>query len=109
MIGMNFEALTRRTADLVSRRASLLALSGVALGGLASPSLVEAKKGKSCQKKVDKTCKKQQNTCEASVEAFCELHPEPAFCQQDCRPCCESLAQCRAAESTDCLLRCGAA
>jgi hypothetical protein len=69
MIGISIEALTPRTADLVPRRTSLQALTSVALGGLAAPSLVEAKMGKLGQKKVDKTCKRLKNDCASTRPA----------------------------------------
>jgi hypothetical protein len=106
VFGVDFDAVIRRTTDAMSRRASLLALSGVALSGLAATPARAARKGKTCKRKIDRTCKKQKSVCEASMEAFCEGHLEPADCQQACRPCCEPLAKCDAAASTDCLLGC---
>jgi hypothetical protein len=102
----DFDGVIRRTTNAMSRRASVFALGSVALSGLTGTSVRAGKKGKKCNKKIDKTCKKQKGVCEASMEAFCEGQVEPAECQQACRPCCATLATCNAGASTECLLGC---
>ncbi len=110
MTNIGFDALTRRAAALVSRRKSILALSGLALGAAANPSFVEAKGGKGkkkkCGKKCDERCQAQKQQCLTRVEVRCATEADPADCRADCNPCCDSLATCDANSSTTCLLDC---
>ena len=99
-----FDAITRRTADAVSRRRSLFTIGGATLGAtLAAPLAAEAKRGK---KKCKKKCKKQVEQCEDQVRQFCnQFDQEPAQeCRDELLPCCEPLGNCKAAASTECFL-----
>ncbi len=99
-----FDAFTRRTADAVSRRRSLVTIGGATLGAtLAAPLGAEAKKGK---KKCKKKCKKQVEQCEDQVRQFCNVEFEDIEeeCRDELLPCCEPLKKCKAAASTECLL-----
>ena len=105
-----FDAFTRRTADAVSRRKSLLTIGGAALGAtVAAPLLAEADlKKKECKKKCKEKCKKQVEQCENQVREFCEEKFGGLDLDDECRaellPCCATLGKCKAAKSTECLL-----
>ena len=69
MSDRSFDTFTKRAAEAVSRRGSLLALSGAALAfGLTGPTLTEAKKG---GKNNDK-CKKQVSRCKEGLAELCD-------------------------------------
>ena len=110
MNGIGFDAFARRAAAVVSRRTSLLALGGLALGATTQSAPVGANKKK--RKKKDKDdngnqrCANQKQQCLQSVDDFCESRPEIATCETACNLCCDSLATCDAGTSTTCLLDC---
>lgn len=75
-----FDAVTRRAAEGISRRHSLLALGGVAAGAvLARPVTGEAKKkkNKKCKKKEKRRCKADAAACKVSVQATCQPPTAP--------------------------------
>jgi hypothetical protein len=95
-----FDAVSRRAAESISRRRSLLTLGGAALGAtLATPSASEAKKRLSCKEKEQRRCKRDADACKAYIDEFCAPNPAP-----ECtivKPCCEN---CSAAGFFDCVL-----
>ena len=103
-----FDAFTRRTAEAVSRRKSLLTIGGAALGAtVAAPFLAGADiKKKECKKKCKEKCKNQVEQCENEVRQLC--NGLGAELEQECRDallgCCTTLGKCKAAKSTECLL-----
>jgi hypothetical protein len=102
MDGRQFDAWTRRTATTLSRRRSLLTLSGAALvGAVAAPSVAEAGK---CGKKCKKRCQKQVGKCEDIVRAFCIDVGGGMGCLQSLLPCCDALKGCDSAASTQCFI-----
>lgn len=99
-----FDALMRRAAA-VSRRSSLLTLSGAALGAALTPALVGAKKGKGKGKgKAKKKCQKQVGPCKNAVRDFCAGVGLEQECLDRVLPCCDPLKNCNAAASTQCLI-----
>lgn len=106
-----FDTFTRRAGQAVSRRGSLVTLSGAALAlGLARPDFTEAKKG---GKKNDK-CKKQVSRCEAGLSDLCDSifvskarsGPQAEGAVFDCftafERCCEFLSECNAGQAFAC-------
>jgi hypothetical protein len=119
MDGRAFDTLTRRAADVVSRRSSLAALGGATLAaGLLAPLAAEAKdnKAKKAKKKAKKKCKKQEGQCNEAVQAFCsslnnnlvETVGDEGFpfneCVQRFSFCCPFFSSCNAREGVECLL-----
>jgi len=99
-----FEALTRRAAEVVSRRGSLRTLGGAALAaGLLTPISTQAKGGK----KNDK-CKKQVSRCKQGLADLCDVvfPPKEAFSTSECfeafADCCEFLSDCGTAQAFAC-------
>jgi hypothetical protein len=88
-----------RTAETLSRRASLTTLGGAAIAAVARPAPVSAGK---VSKKVRKTCKRQIGQCQSSVAAFCADAPEA--CDAALTPCCASFKGCKAAAVYECLI-----
>ena len=91
MISTTFDAVARRAAESVSRRASLLTLGGAALAATAAaPGVSLAKKGKKCGKKTkkqeQKRCKRDAAACRKAIQ--CEGE-EPSPCIR-LRACCET-------------------
>jgi hypothetical protein len=83
------ESLTRRAADAVSRRASLVTLGGAALAAAVAtkPGVSEAKKGgQSCGKKQKKKCKNVEATCNTNGIALCAGDPT---CLSQIQLCCQ--------------------
>jgi len=103
MDALRFDRLTRGAARLLSRRWSLLALSGAALGTLAAPGPgVEASK---TSKKIKRACRKQDPQCQNVVKTFCDRFGADApACEQDLFPCCHALKSCDAAPATQCFI-----
>jgi hypothetical protein len=109
-------ALTHHTADAVSRRSSLAALSAAALAaGLLGSTITEAKddQAKKAKKKARKRCRNQEGQCEGAVQAFCQaldLLPESVRSEgiPDCVPrfsvCCPFFSTCNAEAGVRCLL-----
>jgi hypothetical protein len=106
----NFAAFTRRAAEIVSRRGSLLTLSSAALAlGLTGPNLATAKRGKSNTK-----CKKQVSRCKAGLADLCDaIFPPktrdgvqasgvPSECFVAFDQCCEFLQDCSVAQAFAC-------
>lgn len=91
-----FDSLTRQAADIVSRRASLLALGAAGLAAaLANPLGGEAsKKGK-------KKCNKQKKQCRSDVQDFCAGTIIEQECLDALLPCC---ATCNVANGVTCVL-----
>jgi hypothetical protein len=98
-----FEAFTHGTADALSRRGSLMALSGVALAaGLAAAVGTEARqrRTKKARKKNRRTCNRAREGCRAFLLGIPELD------SVDLLPCCEN---CFAGDVLTCLQEVGAA
>ena len=118
------DTVTRRAADAVSRRASFLALGGMALAALtAVPSAAKGgkggngrKKGKNRKKGDEGTggtvvtgptgeelaqarCASQGDQCRASLTALCAGEP---VCLEGL-PCCDLFATCNAAGGLSCI------
>jgi hypothetical protein len=78
-----FATLTRRTADAVSRRTSLLALgaAGLTAALVGAPGAEAGKKGK-------QKCNKEKQQCRSQVAAFCAQGADPPECEEGLLPCC---------------------
>jgi hypothetical protein len=103
-------ALTRRAAEVLSRRGSLVTLSSAALAlGLTNPRLTKAKKGKSNNK-----CKKQVDRCKQGLDDLCDaIFPPmtrtgvqaagvPSECFVAFDQCCQFLQDCSVAQAFAC-------
>jgi ribulose kinase len=101
MHGATFDALTRRTATAVSRRSSLVALGGAALGTAAAPWHASAGKA---GKKAKKKCRKQVNKCKNAVRDYCNTLMSFEECLDELLPCCDPLRKCQAGSSTECII-----
>jgi hypothetical protein len=102
------DAVTRHAADAVSRRASLLALGGMALAAVPSA----AKGGKKRKKRkggaggssnagqqlAQVRCASQVDQCRASVSGFCDPEDCPAQLS-----CCDFFATCNAVGALACI------
>jgi len=97
------DLISRRTADALSRRGSLLALGGLALATAIPASTAKAAKGKN-RKKRKQICQRQIAPCEAFFAALC--FGDPA-CEAEFFPCCAPLADCDSAGVLECLFFCG--
>lgn len=95
------DALSRRAAEGVSRRRSLLTFGGAAIGAtLAGSTASDArKKGKTCKKKERQRCANDTAACMATVENLCAATPLPNCLTL--ASCCET---CSAEGFWDCLL-----
>src|SRR5262245_56470646 len=67
------DAITRRAADAVSRRNSLLALGGAAL---AAATMAEPLKAKKTKTRIKKKCRRQVTQCRNYFAGFCLGDPE---------------------------------
>jgi hypothetical protein len=99
-----FDTVARQAADGLSRRGSLVALSGAALAAtFAGASVTKAGKA---GKKARKKCKKQGSPCREFADELCEtlLPPggEQDACKEDAKACCPSLEKCKGAAFFDC-------
>jgi len=100
-----FDAIARRTADSVSRRRSLLALGGAALGAsLGAPLAATAKKGRKGKNNGKDKCKAQVGKCQDGIANLClaifeEDSPE---CVDAFSPCCRFLQNCETAQAFAC-------
>jgi hypothetical protein len=83
----------RRASRAGSRRASLLALGGVAVWPLA------AQAGKS-RKKAQKKCKRQESKCRAFYVDVCDTNQ---FCTDHSNRCCADFGRCDADAAIRCL------
>jgi hypothetical protein len=105
------DTLTRRAAGAVSRRASFLALGGMALAAVtAAPSAAKGgKRGKKGKKRKgiagnagqllsQARCASQVDPCRTAVSGFCDSEDCP---QQ--LSCCDLFATCNAAGALDCM------
>lgn len=94
-----FDTFSRRAAG-ISRRGSLMTLSGAGLAALAGPAMAAGKSDKKAnrkaRKKGEKKCKKQDGQCTAVWEGLCAEDEDPDRCQNTFLPCCAFLAQCQA-------------
>jgi hypothetical protein len=103
MRNQKIDTLTIQTATVLSRRASLLALGGVAIAASAdrTPALAGA-----ASKKAKKRCRRQIGQCESAIASAC-ADPEIRVSQQEClaliRPCFQHFGSCQAAAAFDCL------
>ena len=97
MNSKGLDAFARHAADLVSRRASILALSSAALGVAAAPRVTAARKA---GKKTKQRCKRQGNQCRASITAACGDSQE---CLDALLPCCAFFSRCQSGPGFDCL------
>ena len=102
MTGIGFDAFTRRAAEAITRRKSVLALGAAALGAATTPMVAEAGK---CGKKVKKKCEKQVEQCLAAVDEVCDLKGGQE-CVDSCSDCCDPESKCLDQENFECLLRC---
>lgn len=102
MTGISFDAFTRRAAEAVTRRTSVLALGAAALGVATTPRVAEAGK---CGKKVKKKCADLEAQCFAAVADVCDGRPDEEDCLA-CEECCRSERACIDRETFSCLLRC---
>ncbi|MFN8662159.1 MAG: hypothetical protein U0075_09730 [Thermomicrobiales bacterium] len=94
------DTVSRRAAEAISRRRSLLAVSGAALGvTMARPLSSEAKGGNTCKKKAKKQCANDAAACKTSVLALCDAPGSPQCV--GLQACCES---CSAAGFMTCLI-----
>jgi hypothetical protein len=92
-----FDVVTRRAAEVVSRRRSIIAMGGAALAAAISNPL-ETEAGKS-GKKSKKRCKRQKQQCRSFYEGLCQGDP---FCEERYFACCEFLASCNASAYLQC-------
>ena len=95
-------AVTRRAAEALSRRASLMVLAGAALAAAtALPATgTAAKAGKNGRKRAERKCRTQGSQCRASVAQLCETNT------LDCDrvlPCCDLFARCQAPQGIRCI------
>ena len=67
MTGMSFDAFTRRAAETITRRRSLLALGAATAGAVVLPGSVGAGQ---CTKAVKRKCKQQVKQCVEAVEVW---------------------------------------
>lgn len=107
MNGISVDAIARRAAATVSRRASFSALAAAALGVTTFPTPAVAKKR--CSKKCDKRCATQSGPCQIAVADICNAQQNPDLCTGRCSACCPSLRNCdqvEVYESAKCLMRC---
>lgn len=99
-----FETLTRRTAEGISRRSSLLTLGGAALAAtMATPDVSQAKKKKKSgdkgKEKEKKRCNNDAAACKSTVQSLCDP-TDPATCLI-LQNCCE---ECSANGFLECLI-----
>ncbi|MDQ2652254.1 MAG: hypothetical protein M3Z20_04330 [Chloroflexota bacterium] len=97
-----FDAVTRRAAEGISRRRSLLTLGGAAAAAtIARPSASEAKKkkGKNCKKKEKQRCNKDAAACKTTILVLCDP-ADPATCTM-LQNCCDG---CSASTFITCLI-----
>ena len=95
------DTISRRAAEAISRRRSLLAVTGAALGvTMARPLSSEAKGGNSCKKKAKKQCANDATACKTSVLALCDQPGSPQCA--GLQACCDS---CSAAGFMTCLIQ----
>jgi hypothetical protein len=108
------DTVSRRAADAVSRRASLLALGGMALAAVtAIPSAAKGGKGGKKRKKrkggeggngnageqlAQARCASQVDQCRTSVSGFCDPEDCPAQLS-----CCDFFATCNAVGALACI------
>ena len=105
------DTVSRRAADAVSRRASLLALGGMALAAMtAIPGAAKGGKGGKKRKKrkgnsgnageqlAQAKCASQVDQCRTSVSGFCDPEDCPAQLS-----CCDFFATCNAVGALACL------
>lgn len=106
------DALVRRANGHQNRRASLAALSAMALAAAtaSAPFATEAKKktGKKARRKarkeVERTCQLQVPTCETALSAVCQPGPDVQECLDNTSACCELLATCDAQAALECVV-----
>lgn len=96
------DTVTRRAADVVSRRHSLLTLGGAAVASVMSaPSAIQAgETAKRAKKRKRKKCRRQIDQCLDAIIAFCKGEES---CINNYDLCCPLLSDCRAGASLDCL------
>ena len=97
------DTISRRAAN-VSRRSSLLTLSGAGLAAvLGGPLTATAKKSGKSRKKALKKCKPQVAQCAAVVQTLCdEFETDPEVCKATIA-CCELLGRCNAGGFLACM------
>ncbi|MGH2618557.1 MAG: hypothetical protein ACRDJC_25280 [Thermomicrobiales bacterium] len=98
-----FDAFNRRTAASVSRRNSLLTLSGAGLAALlGGPLTADAKKSGKKKKKAFKKCNPQVAQCAAAIQAACdERDTDPDTCAAKIA-CCDFFGRCNAGGFLSC-------
>ena len=88
---ITFDAFSRRTADLLDRRALVGGASAALLAITGIPLSTEAKKrhhGDHKHKKT-KTCKKRVQECRKSLLPGCDVSNNPAGCEDVVNGCCK--------------------
>lgn len=106
-----FDAFTRRAADGVSRRASLMTLGGAVLAAVAAnPTIAEAKKNKKTKKKAKmkakQQCQQQVAECQTSIQTFCQQqfnNGSASGCESLLQPCCQLMANCNIGAGVTCI------
>jgi hypothetical protein len=96
-----FDAITRETAEAVSRRGSLLTLAGAALATLRTGNRAAANKTRKHTKKkgdVNQLCKRQVGQCLAFFIPQCE----DAACHARINLCCPEFGTCSLSGFYDC-------
>ena len=110
MTGMTFDAFTRRAAEAIFRRRSLLALSAATVGAAALPGSVQAGKcSKQSQQKIKKLCQRQAEQCVGAVESLCGMVSNAQTrqeCLDSCLPACTPAADCLNGENFESLITC---
>ena len=99
------DTITRRAADVVSRRGSLLALGGAALAAtMVTPAAAPAKKRASrARKQVRKTCRRKARECNTFFTPLCGGDPE---CKEEMATCCAHFGKCNVPEALECIFFC---
>ncbi len=105
------EVISRRAADALSRRGSLLALGGLALAAAMPASTAKADKNRHKHKHKKKKknngtvlCQGQVAPCQAFFSGLCMGDDD---CVAEFVPCCAPLATCNSVGLLDCLFSCG--
>jgi hypothetical protein len=102
MIDTMFDTLTRRTAARISRRNSLLTLSGAGLAALAGSQSVQAKKKRSKKNNAKKARNLANKKCQQQADDCATTSAQLGFNAAQIA-CCEFLANCDSASYIQCL------
>ena len=110
MDGRGLDAITRRAAAAITRRASLIALGVAAFTAARPPRTTKA--GGRCRKRIKKLCADFELDCRQMVVGYCALkYPNPSefteeqACEAKLRLCCPDFsASCNVRDGMGCLL-----